>query len=80
MVLPGLCGDLQRSGGAESSLFWYGSVSTPEEAREQRRYEVGQEFKTLLVEVGGPGGDLRVLLCTVRAWGVRDSVSPAIFL
>ncbi len=52
MVLPGLCGDLRRSGGAESSLFWRGNVSTSEEAREKRRYEVGQELKTLLVVVG----------------------------
>jgi hypothetical protein len=52
VVLPGLCGDLRWSGGAESSLFWRGSVSTSEGAREQRRYEVGQELKTLLVVVG----------------------------
>ncbi len=52
MVLPGLRGNLRRPGGAGSSLFWKGGISTPEEARERRWYEVGQELKTLLVVVG----------------------------
>ena len=48
-VFVGIFGDLAWAG---SNLFWYGSVATPEEAREQRRYEVGQELKTLLAVAG----------------------------
>jgi hypothetical protein len=53
VVLPDFCGDLRQSGGVGSSLFWQGNVSTLEEARGQRRYEVEQELKMLLVVVGG---------------------------
>ena len=53
LVFAGIFGG---QAGAGSSLFWHDSVSTPEEAREQRRYEVGQELKTLLVVVGALAG------------------------
>lgn len=55
LVFAGIFGGLV---GAGSSLFWNGDISTPEEAWEQRRYEVGQELKTLLVVVGAIVGIL----------------------
>jgi hypothetical protein len=49
LIFAGIFGDLA---GAGTSLFRHGCVSMLAEAREQRRYEVGQELKTLLVVVG----------------------------
>ena len=52
MFLPHFRGVFGGLAGAGSSLFQHGSVLTPEEARQQRRHEVGQKLKRLLVVVG----------------------------
>lgn len=53
LIFAGIFGDLARAG---TRLFRHGCVSMLAEAREQRRYEVGQELKSLLVVAGALAG------------------------